>query len=206
MQTGAGQQNAPVRPQEAQAMAKRKKSPPAGQSSSVRENFRREIEHLLDIVPAEQWDDPDIRGVLYDFTPWHRMSSVTLQTRDDDPRDIGAWKYYYSAESGQFVQAEFEAYHNATTDGGLVYHKLLIEAAEALLSIEFGKYNNPRLPVPVRNLRFWTASDDGFSLNKTFLLQVYHGDEVFRFNYCEYVMARRLGLAEPGVAPDRGGS
>jgi hypothetical protein len=188
-------------------MAKRKKPPPVDQPSpSARENFRREIEHLLGKVPAEQWDDPDIRGVLYDFIPWHRSSSVTLQTRDDDPRDIGAWKYYDSAESGEFVQGEFEAYHNATTDGGLVYHKLLIEAAEALLGIEFGKYINPRLPVPVRNLRFWTASLDGFSLNKTFFLQVYHADQEFRFNYCEYVMARRLELAELGAAPDRRGA
>jgi hypothetical protein len=187
-------------------MAKRKKPPPVDQPSpSVRENFRREIQHLLDMVPAEQWDDPDVRGVLYDFIPWHQSSSVTVQTRDDDPRDIGAWKYYYSAESGEFVQAEFEAYRTAATNGGLVYHKLLIAAAEAFLSVDFGKYNNPRLPVPLRNLRScsWAASYDGFSLTPTFLLQVYHADRVFRFNYCEYVMARRFDLAEPGVAPDR---
>jgi hypothetical protein len=178
-------------------MATRKKPSPAGQPSpSARENFRREIEHLLGKVPAEQWDDPDLCGVLYDFIPWHRISSVTLQTRDDDPRDSAAWKYYSSAESGEFVQGEFAAYRTAATNGGLVYHKLLIEAAEALLGIEFGKHNNPGLPVAVRNLRFWTASHDGFSLNGTFLLQVYHADQVFRFNYCEYVMARRLELAE----------
>ena len=185
-------------------MAKRKKSPPADQPSpSARDNFRREIQHLLDLVPAEQWDDPDVRGVLYDFVPWHRSSSVTVQTRDDDPSDIGAWKYYSSAESGEFVQAEFEAYRAAAEDGGLVYHKLLIEAAEALLGVEFGKYNNPHLPVPLRNLRScsWTASRDGFSLDKTFYLQVYHADQVFRFNYCEYVMARRFDLAEPPYAP-----
>ena len=180
-------------------MAKRKKAPPAGQPSpSARENFRREIEHLLGMVPAEQWDDPDVRGVLYDFLPWHRMSSVTVQTRDDDPKDIGAWKYYESAESGEFVQAEFEACHNATTNGKLIYHKLLIEAAEALLSIEFGKYINPQLPTPLLNLRDWTAIDGEFCLNKTFYLQVYDHDESFRFNFCEYVMARRLEAAEPG--------
>jgi hypothetical protein len=179
-------------------MAKRKKPQPADQPSpSVRENFRREIKHLLGMVPTEQWDDPDIRGVLYDFIPWHQTSSVTLQTRDDDPRDIGAWKYYYSAESGKFIQEEFDSYRNAKTNGGLVYHKLLIEAAEALLSIKFGKYINPQLPVPLLNLRDWTAIDRGFCLNKTFLLQVYHADQEFRFNYCEYVMARRL---EPDAA------
>jgi hypothetical protein len=175
-------------------MAKRKNPPPADQpSSSVRKNFRREIEQLLGKVPAEQWDDPDVRGVLYEFVPWHRMSSVTLQTRDDDPHDIGAWKYYVSADSdGSLIRTEFEAYHSETTNGKLVYHTLLIEAAEALLSIEFGKYCNQQLPAPLLNLRFWTASLDGFCLNKTFLLQVYHPDETFRFNYCEYAMARRL--------------
>jgi len=67
-------------------MAKQKKSPAGQPSPSARENFRREIEHLLGLVPAEQWDDPGVRGVLYDFLPWHRMSSVTVQTRDDDPK------------------------------------------------------------------------------------------------------------------------
>src|SRR4051794_10347942 len=112
-------------------MAKRKKSIPLDSpSSSVRENFRREIEHLLDEVPAEQWDDPDVCGVLYDFTPWHRMSSVTIQTRDDDPRDIGAWKYYFSAESdGSLIREQHQAWNNEVANKRLVYHRLLIEAA-----------------------------------------------------------------------------
>src|SRR5919204_314202 len=115
-------------------MAKRKSSPPHDQQlSSARENFRREIEKLLGEVPAEQWDDPEIRGVLYEFVPWYRMSSVTLQTRDDDPRDIGAWKYYFSAESdGSLIREEYEAWHKEESNKRLVYHKLLIEAAEAL--------------------------------------------------------------------------
>ena len=185
-------------------MAKRKKPPPADQPPpSTRENFRREIEQLLGEVPAKQWDDPDVRGVLYDFTPWHRMSSVTIQARDDDPRDIGAWKYYFSAESGEFVQKEFDEYRDATTGGELVYHRLLIEAAEALLSIDFDKYINPKLPTAMLNLRHWTAIN-GFCLNKTFYLQVYHADESFRFNYCEYVMARRLEPAAPGAAAEGG--
>lgn len=184
-------------------MAKRKKSPPADQPSpSARENFRREIEQLLDEVPTEQWDDPDVRGVLYDFTPWHRMSSVTIQTRDDDPRDIGAWKYYFSAESdGSLIREQYEAWHNEETNKRLVYHRLLIEAAEALLCIDFGKYINPKLPTPILNLRDWTAIDDQFCLNKTFFLQVYDPDESFRFNYCEYVLARRHEPAS--VSPSR---
>ena len=173
-------------------MAKRKKPPPVFQpSTSVRANFRREIKHLLDKVPTEQWDDPEVRGVLYDFIPWHRISSITLQTEGDDPKDIAAWKYYESAESGKFVQEEFDAYQTAETNGGLVYHKLLIEAAEAFLSINFAKYINPKLPVPLLNLRQWTATY-GIGLNKTFLLQIYHADQEFRFNYCEYVLARQL--------------
>lgn len=180
-------------------MAKRKKSASSDQPS-VREKFRREIVQLLGKIPAEQWDDPDVRGILYEFVPWHRMSSVTLQIRDDDPRDIGAWKYYFSADSdGSLIQEEFDAWHNAT-NGRLVYHRLLIEAAEAFLSIEFEKYINSNLPTPLLNLRDWTAINGEFCLNKTFLLQVYDPDESFRFNYCEYVMARRLEQAKSGPA------
>jgi hypothetical protein len=67
-------------------MAKRMKpTPVCHPSSSVREHFRREIEQLLGEIPADQWADDEIRGVLYEFVPWHRMSSVTIQTRGDDP-------------------------------------------------------------------------------------------------------------------------
>lgn len=165
-------------------MAKRKKPAPVYQPPpSVRENFRREIERLLGEVPAEQWADDEVRGVLYEFVPWYRMSSVTIQTQEDDPRDIGAWKYYFSAESdGSLIREEHEAWHREETNKRLVYHKLLIEAAEALLSLELGHYGNP----------YWTTIDGDFCLNKTFLLQVYDVDQSFRFNYCEYAMARRL--------------
>src|SRR4051812_5962509 len=110
-------------------MAKRKNpATPDEPSPSVRENFRREIEQLLSEVPPEQWADDEIRGVLYEFVPWHRMSSVTIQTRDDDPRDIGAWKYYFSAESdGSLIREEHEAWHKEKSNKRLVYHKLLIE-------------------------------------------------------------------------------
>jgi hypothetical protein len=134
-------------------------------------------------VPAEQWADPLLCGVLYEFVPWYRMSSVTIQTRDDDPRDIGGWKYYFSAESdGSLIRDEHEAWRNEPVYKRLVYHKLLIEAAEALLSLSFDRYGNPN----------WTTINDNFCLNKTFFLQVYDVDKTFKFNYCEYVMARRL--------------
>lgn len=153
----------------------------------VRAKFKREIEQLLAEVPAEQWADPEIRGVLYDFTPWHRMSSVTIQTRDDIPDDIASWKYYFSAESdGALIRDEYEAWHNETGSKRLVYHRLLIEAAEAFLSIEFGKYGNP----------YWSAIDRDFCLNKTLLLQIYDVDRTFTFNYCDYVIARRLEAVE----------
>src|SRR5687767_7649881 len=105
-------------------MAKRKKTPPGYEPvPSVRENFRREIEQLLGEVPAEQWADEEIRGVLYEFVPWHRMSSVTIQTRDDDPHDIGDWKYYFSAESdGSLIREEHEAWHKEESNKRLVYH------------------------------------------------------------------------------------
>ena len=165
-------------------MAKRNKPVPGYEPSpAVRENFRREIAQLLGEAPADQWADEEIRGVLYEFVLWYRMSSVTIQTRDDDPRDIGGWKYYFSAESdGSLIQEEHEAWNNETSNKRLVYHKLLIEAAEALLSLDFGKYGNP----------YWTTIDDDFCLNRTFLLQVYDVDKTFQFNYCDYVLARRL--------------
>jgi len=153
----------------------------------VREHFRCEIEKLLGQVPADQWADPELRGVLYEFVPWYRMSSVTIQTWNDDPRNIRAWKYYFSAESdGSLIREEHEAWHNEKSKKWLVYHQLLIEAAEALLSLDFGKYDNPH----------WTPIDNDFCLNKTFLLQVYDVDQSFRFNYCEYVFARRLELGQ----------
>lgn len=175
-------------------MANENESGPFQPSSQTRESFRREITQLLDTVPPEQWDDPEVRGVLYDFTPWHRSSSVTLQTKDDDPDpgEIAAWKYYYSAKSdGSLLRDQFDAYHNSGDSRRLVYHKLLVEAAEVFLSLDFGNYCSPKHITPASNLRDWNPIDDGFCLNKTFLLQVYDLDETFKFNYCEYVLARR---------------
>lgn len=155
-------------------MAKRKKA-------SLSQHFVDEILGLLDEVPAEQWADPELRGVLYGFTPWHRMSCVTIQTSEDDPRDIGAWKYYYSAESdGTLLKDEYELYASSS-DPPLVYHRQLIEAAEAFLSIDFSKYVGEGVEL-----------FNEIGLSKIFYLQVYHADSVFRFNYCEYVAAKRM--------------
>jgi hypothetical protein len=175
-------------------MGKQKMPPSADEPASpVRESFRREIEKLLSEVPTEQWADKSICGVLYDFIPWHRRSSVTIQTRDDDPHDIAAWKYYFSAESdGSLIRDQHAAWHDEKVNKRLIYHRLLSEAAEALLSIDFGPYGNP----------YWTTIDGGLCLDKTFLLQVYDPDGTFRFNYCEYVLACRLDRAEPSAAPN----
>lgn len=150
---------------------------------ATREHFVQEIGNLLDEVPAEQWADQSLLGIRYDFCPWHRMSSLTIQTYDDDPHDPASWKYYFSAESdGSLLDEEYAAWHNEQNNKRLVYHRLLIEAAEAFLSLEFGKHGNP----------YWAAIRDEFCLNRTFLLQVFDLDKTFQFNYCDYVVARRL--------------
>jgi hypothetical protein len=144
----------------------------------MRQNFTSELEYLLEEVPGEQWNDLGICGVMYDFVPWHKMSSVTVQTREDDPSDPAAWKYYWSAESDTSrISQEIERYQ--TAHDRFVYHALLIEAAEALLSIDFTRYGQP------------TTIDRG-CLYKPFQLQVHDLDRTFAFNYCEYVLARRL--------------
>ena len=136
----------------------------------MRENFVREIEHLLDAVPAEQWADWSVCGVVYEFTPWHRFSSVTLETREDSGRGLGSWKNYSSAESdGTRIEAEFAEYE--ADNVWQTYHKLLIEAAEALLSIDFTRFGK-RLIV-----------EEG-RLYGPFRVQVYDADEYFQFNFC----------------------
>lgn len=142
-------------------------------------NFKREIEYLLSEVPPEQWQDPTIRGILYEITPWHGTSSVTVQTAADDPSDIGGWTYYFSADSdGSRIQEEIRQFQQVR--GRLAYHRLLLEAAEALLSIDFSPYGQPE-----------TLNEDGFPYGP-FRLQVYDVDGSFRLNYCEYLLARRL--------------
>jgi hypothetical protein len=147
-------------------------------------HFVLEIEYLLQKVPAEVWADGSLRGLLYDFLPWHGMSSIAIQAAEDDPHDPASWKYYDCADSdGSRIREEVALYRTAK-EKRLVYHRLLIEAAEALLSIDFGQYGQP-------------TTVDGFCLYKPFQLQVTDADQTFRFNYCEYVLARRLDAAQP---------
>jgi hypothetical protein len=160
----------------------------------MKDNFVREIKHLLEQVPAEQWQDPSICGLQYDLLPWHRMSSVTVRVREDDIDDPGGWKYYFSSESDcSLIHDELELYSQTCQTDRLVYHRLLIEAADALLSVDLGKY--------IPNL----TTTYGLGLYKPFQLSVHHADGVFGFNYCEYVLARRLETGEPDAAPDRQG-
>lgn len=142
-------------------------------------NFVNEMLHLLDGIPAEQWEDPDRFGLLYEIVPWHRMSSATIQVRDDDPNDIGGWKYYYSVDSdASRICSEIDSFLEVR--GRLAYHKMLLEAAEALLSIDLSRY-----------IPHMKSVEDGF-LHGPFRVQVYDVDRSFKFNYCEYLLARRL--------------
>ena len=160
----------------------------------MRENFRREIEYLLDEVPPEQWQEPDICGVRYEFLPWHGMSSVTVQRAEDNPRDPAPWKHYFSAESdGSRIRAQIDLYDQTCETDELVYHRLLIEAAVAMLEVDLGRH----IPHMI--------TTSGIGLYRPFQVQVHHSDRVFGFNYCEYVLARRLDAAEPGAAADGGG-
>ena len=144
----------------------------------VRKHFTAEIKTLIDAVPGELWEEPDICGLMYDFLPWHEYSTLAIQLRSDDPYDFGGWKHYECVDpDGRELAEEFKIYKQA--NHGLAYHRLLIEAAEALLTIDFSK------------LVQCESVQDGY-LNPLFRLQVYHADQKFKFNYCEYVLARRL--------------
>lgn len=145
---------------------------------TVRRHFTIEIDHLLTAVPPELWEEPEICGLMYDFLPWHRYSSLAIQLRDDDPYDHGGWTHYECVNpDGRHVAEEFDMYEQA--NHGLVYHRLLIEAAESLLATDFTPFGQPN------------TIENGY-LNRLFRLQIYHADENFKFNYCEYVLARRL--------------
>lgn len=160
------------------------------------QNFVREIEYLLEQVPSEQWQDPSICGIQYDLLPWHRLSTVTVQVREDDVRDPGGWKYYYSADSDTTrIQAELAEY-SQSSDGGFVYHKLLLEAAEAMLMIDFTQYGQPHTNKAAGMRGSYVSPIAEFCLYAPFQIQVYDADHAFRFNYCEYVLARRLDLAK----------
>ncbi len=144
----------------------------------MKKNFVLEIEYLLEQVPSEVWDDTKICGLMYDLLPWHEFSSIAIQTSDDDKHDPADWKYYDCTRSDcSRIKRELSRYKN--DDGRFAYHQLLIESAEALLSIDFSKYGIPK-------------TIDEFRLYKPFQLQIYDVDGTFEFNYCEYVLARRL--------------
>ncbi|MCM2369371.1 hypothetical protein [Aporhodopirellula aestuarii] len=145
---------------------------------TVRENFAREITQMCDEVEPELWQNPGICGLMYEFLPWHEHSSIAIQLRDDDPTDPPSWANYECVDpNGTNIEDEIAMYTSSPSD--LVYHRLLVEAAEALLSINFSDFGQSE------------TMEDGY-LYCPFRLQVYHGDEKFRFNYCEYVLARRL--------------
>ncbi len=142
------------------------------------DHFKSEIEHLLNSVPESTWDDHSICGLMYDFLPWHDFSSIAIQTRDDDRFDPAAWAYYDCATSDcTRIATEINLYK--TRGHRITLHWLLMQAAEALLAVDFSSYHES------------PTIEDGF-LYGPFQLQVYDPDESFRFNYCELVLANRM--------------
>lgn len=170
-------------------MAKKKKArrppdPPSLKSLAdlapeVINNFRSEIEYLLAQVPGSIWQEQDtyLSGLMYDFLPWHDFSSIAIQTRNDDRFDPASWTYYDCASSDcSRIQNELQLYRDG--EHKLWFHWLLIQAAEALLAVDLASYGQLTI-------------EEGFPYGP-FRLQVYDPDESFRFNYCEYALARRL--------------
>ena len=146
--------------------------------AEIRKHFAVEIDHLLAEVPSELWKEPGIRGLMYDFIPWHEWSTLAIQLDEDDPHDPGGWTHYECVNpDGRHIGDEFALYKQA--NHRLVYHWLLIEAAEALLGFDFTRYGQHE------------TIEDGF-LSRLFKLQVYDADQTFSFNYCEYALARRF--------------
>lgn len=145
----------------------------------MRENFLHDIRSLLASVPAGVWDDRSICGLLYDFVPWHGVTSVSIQLQEDAPSSPADWRHFECAHSeGDLVREAIQSYE-AASDQRLAYHRLLIQAAEALLKIDFAPFGQAK-------------TIDGFSLYPPFRLRVEDPDRTFSFNYCEYVLAKKL--------------
>ena len=145
----------------------------------MREIFRREIEALLRSVPsAVTAETRRLRAVHYEFLPWLPRSAISFrlasETEVDSPAD---WQYYQVSESDCAALAEPIEAHGFDR---LSYHFLLVDAAAALLSIDTKSFGLPGI-----------VGEDGF-LNPVFQPEVTDVDRSFRFNYCEYVAARRL--------------
>ncbi len=143
------------------------------------QNFVVEIEHLLQQVPSAIWADHSVCGLMFDFIPWHGHSGISIQTRADDQYDPASWKYFNSIEAKCSQLSREVALYRQAADRRLTYHRLLTEAAEALLNIDFARYGQRQ-----------TRSE--YRLYGPFRLQVTDPDGTFEFNYCEYVLARRL--------------
>ena len=159
-----------------------------------------------------------------DFIPWHRTSSVTIQTQDDDPKDIGAWKILLLGGVGgvrprrvRRISRRDDRWGTSSTTDCSIEGRRGVTQRRVRQSA-----NNPNLPAAdtkPATLCSWTASHDGFSLDKTFYLQVYHAEprvsvQLLRVRdgrgdsnlpnpmVCDASGRRR---AEPLAAPDRGG-
>ena len=154
----------------------------------MQQQFVGEIKHLLSEVPQALWADDSVCGLMYDFLPWYDISAVSVQTLGDDAGDPAAWQYYNCVQSDCSRLADIVSSYESSQSQKLHYHGLLIEAAAALLSLDFSAYGFPQ-----------TVSEDGIGLYTPFLLQVTDMDGTFRFNYCEFVLAQRLAASTPPI-------
>ena len=145
----------------------------------MREVFRQEIEELLSLVP-ESVLAAHLSGLHYDYQPWHPVSYISFRSLDEWSKRCPAdWRYFQVAQTdcSRLGQA-IEAYG----DDRVNYHYQLVEVAAALLEVDTTRYGLPPIVVGA----------DGI-LEKVFMPEVTDPDETFRFNYCEYVLATRLG-------------
>lgn len=143
-------------------------------SKIVRRQFKDEIEFLVAQIPAEIWEE-SVRGLCYEFIPWHEYSSIAPQLINDDPNEPASWEHYCKIFSDFSRVRSVLSFYNTRLD----YHRILFEAASAFLEVDFSRYDRVAI------------EDDGFP-EGPFRLQVYDVDGSFRSNYCELVLASRL--------------
>ena len=156
--------------------------------AATERSFRTEIEWLLSNVPAEVMADEQVRVVHYSYMPWHEQSTISfgkVQERRASPAD---WDYFMAAKSDGSRLAEItSAYDNHR----LTYHFQLVAAASALLAID--PLTFPAVASGPGETRRRAFVDEHGYPNHTFVAEVVDPDGSISFNYCEDVLAQRLG-------------
>ena len=156
--------------------------------ASTEQSFRTEIEWLLSNVPVEVLSDKEVRVVHYSYMPWHKESSMSFGKLNENRAAPAEWDYFKIAESdGSRLTNVTGAYDY----NRLTYHFQLVAAASALLAIDPLTFAAvPYAPGEARRRTF--VDEDGYP-NHTFTAEVVDPDGSMSFNYCEYVLASRLG-------------